>query len=330
MTEDVTYSAAFREGMREEMARDERVFVIGTDLFHRGGHFAQVLGLGEQFGRERIRDAPISEAAMVAAGVGAALNGMRPLVDLNFADFAFGAMDELVNQAAKTRYMTGRPVPLVVRASAGVALGGAQHNNCLEGWFAAVPGLTVVYPATPFDAKGMIKTALRGDDPVIMLMHKRLSALRGPVGDADELVSFGRAAIVRAGTDLTLISYGGMVASSMEAAGALAGQGIDTEVIDLRTLAPLDLGTLTESVRKTGHAVVVDEAPGFATFPAEIAAAIQESSFEYLDAPVLRVGAARQPIGASPPLIEAVLPTQQDILDAVQRSFATFSEAGTS
>ena len=330
MSEDVTYSAAFREGVREEMARNERVFVLGTDLFHRGGHFAQVLGLGEEFGRERIRDAPISEAAMVAAGVGAALNGMRPVIDLNFADFAFGAMDEIVNQAAKMKYMTGRAVPLVVRASSGVALGGAQHNNCLEGWFAAVPGLTVVHPATPFDAKGMIKTALRGDGPVIILMHKRLSALRGPVGGPDTLVPFGQAAIVRTGTDVTLISYGGMVARTVQAADVLAAQGTEAEVIDLRTLSPLDTATVTESVRRTGRAVVVDEAPGFATFPAEVAAAIQESSFEYLDAPVLRVGAARVPIGASPSLLEAVLPKQQDILDAVQRSFAAFSEAETS
>jgi pyruvate/2-oxoglutarate/acetoin dehydrogenase E1 component len=329
VTDEITYSAAFREGVREEMARNDRVFVLGTDLFHRGGHFAQVLGLGQEFGRERIRDAPISEAAMVAAGVGAALNGMRPLIDLNFVDFAFGAMDEIVNQAAKMRYMTGRPVPLVVRASSGIALGGAQHNNCLEGWFAGVPGLTVVHPATPRDAKGMLKTALRGEEPVIILMHKRLSALRGPVGGVDDLVAFGQAAIRRAGSAVTLISYGGMVGATMEAAEALAQRGTEAEVIDLRSLSPLDMDTITSSVRKTGRAVVIDEAPAFATFPAEVAAAIAESSFEYLDAPVIRVGAARAAIGASPPLIEAVVPHVQDILDAVERSFAAFSSSET-
>jgi pyruvate dehydrogenase E1 component beta subunit len=327
MTDEVTYAVAFRDGVREEMTRDERVFVLGTDLFHRGGHFAQMLGIGPEFGRDRVRDAPISEAAMVAAGVGAALNGMRPLIDLNFVDFAFGAMDELVNQAAKMRYMTGRPVPMVIRASSGIALGGAQHNNCIEGWFASVPGLVVVHPATPADAKGMLKTALRGEDPVIFLMHKRLSGLRGPAGGPDDLVPIGRAATVRVGDDVTLVTYGGMVGPTAEAAGRLAADGIDADVLDLRTLAPLDLGTILESVRRTGRAVVVDEAPAFASFAAEVAAAIQEEAFEYLDAPVIRVGSARTPLGASPPLLAAVVPAVEDIVAGVRRSFAAFADA---
>lgn len=325
MPEELTYSAAFREAVAEEMRRNADVFVLGTDLYHRGGHFAQVLGLGQEFGRDRVRDAPISEAAMVAAGVGAALNGMRPIIDLNFIDFAFGAMDELVNQAAKMRYMTGRPVPLIVRASSGIALGGAQHNNCLEGWFASVAGLNVAVPSTPYDVKGLLKSALRGDDPVVFLMHKQLSALRGEVGGTDEVVPFGQAVIRRAGSDCTLISYGGLVGKTLAAAQALAADGIEAEVIDLRTLFPLDLDTITDSVRKTGRAVIVDEAPRFATFPAEVAATIQETSFEYLDAPVLRVGSARAPIAASPPLIEAAIPQIEDITAAVRLSFSTFA-----
>lgn len=326
MSDEVTYSTAFREAVREEMTANPDVFVLGTDLYHRGGHFAQVLGLGEEFGRDRVRDAPISEAAMVAAGVGAALSGMRPIVDLNFTDFAFGAMDEIVNQAAKMRYMSGHPVPLVIRASAGVALGGPQHNNCIEGWFASVPGLTVAVPSTPADVKGLLKAALRGEDPVVFLMHKKLSAQRGPVGGPDDVVPFGRAAVRRRGEDCTLISYGGSMGMVLDAAAALAQDGVSAEVIDLRTLFPLDMATLTESVRRTGRAVVVDEAPGFATFPAEIAAAVHETCFEYLDAPVLRVGAARAHIAASPPLMDAVLPHKEDVLAAVRRSLAAFSD----
>lgn len=315
--------------MQEEMERDDRIFVLGTDLFIRGGHFAQVKGLGEVFGRERVRDAPISEAAMIAAGVGAALNGMRPVIDLNFIDFALGGMDEIVNQAAKIRYMWGRPVPLVVRASAGVALYAAQHNNSLESWFAHTPGLSVVMPSTPADTKGIIKTALRTDDPVIFLMHKRLTGLRGEVGDAGDFVPLGVGAIRRAGEDVTLVSYGGMMDKTLKAAEALAQRGVEADVIDLRTLFPLDLELITSSVQRTGRLAVVTEEPHYVGLGSEIAASIQEAAFDYLDAPVVRVNAAHSPVPHSPPLIEALTPQVPDIVAAVTSSIERWpSSAG--
>jgi len=309
----VTYSQAFQQGMREEMARDDRIFVLGTDLLDRGGHFGQVLGLGKEFGAARVRDMPISEAAMVAAGVGAALNGMRPVVDLNFIDFSFGAMDEIVNQAAKMRYMFGTPLPLVIRGTSGVALYAAQHNNSLEALFAHMPGLLVAIPSTPADTKGLLKSALRGEDPVIFMMHKKLSGTRGEVGGSDDLIPFGRAAIRRSGGDVTIVAYSHMVFKAMEAAVNLAKDGIEAEVIDLRTVMPLDFETVAESVRKTGRLVAVTEAPCFGSIASEVAARIQESVFDWLAAPVVRVGAKHAPIAHSPALFEAVIPQAADI-----------------
>lgn len=309
----VTYSQAFAQAMREEMARDDRIFVLGTDLLDRGGHFGQVLGLGKEFGAARVRDVPISEAAMVAAGVGAALNGMRPVIDLNFIDFSFGAMDEIVNQAAKMRYMFGTPLPLVIRGTSGVALYAAQHNNSLEALFAHIPGLLVAIPSTPADTKGLLKSALRGEDPVIFMMHKRLSGTRGEVGGPDELVPFGRAAIRRPGNDVTIVAYSQMVFKAMEAAERLAATGVEAEVIDLRTVMPLDIETVAASVRKTGRLVAVTEAPGFGSIASEVAARIQETVFEWLDAPVIRVAAKHAPIAHSPVLFESVLPQAADI-----------------
>jgi pyruvate/2-oxoglutarate/acetoin dehydrogenase E1 component len=218
MTTELTYSAAFAEGVAEEMASNPDIFVIGTDLINRGGHWAQVKGLAERVGPGRIFDAPISEAAMVALGVGAAMAGMHPIVDLNFVDFSFGAMDEIANQAAKIPYMLGRPVPLVVRATAGVAHGGPQHNNSLEAWFMHLPGLNVLVPSRSYDVKGLIKTALRGDEPVIYLMHKRLTGARGPVGGPDDLVPFGVGRVCREGSDCTIVSYAAGVVKAMQAA----------------------------------------------------------------------------------------------------------------
>lgn len=314
----VTYAQAFQQGMREEMARDERIFLLGTDLYDRGGNFAQVLGLGEAFGTERVRDMPISEAAMVAAGVGAALNGMRPVVDLNFIDFAFGAMDEILNQAAKMRYMFGTPMPLVIRASSGVALYAAQHNNSLESVFAHIPGLLVALPSTPADAKGLLKTALRGEDPVIFMMHKRLGGARGEVGGPEDLVPFGQAAIRRTGTDVTIVAYSQMVLKAIEAADHLADEGIEAEVIDLRTVMPLDIETVASSVKKTGRLVVASEAPRFGSIASEVAAWIGEQVFDWLDAPIARVAAKHAPIAHSPTLFEAVIPQVADIERAVR------------
>jgi len=312
----LTYGQAYQAGMREEMTRDSRIFNLGTDLYDRGGHFAQVLGLGKEFGRERMRDMPISEAAMVAAGVGAALNGMRPVVDLNFIDFAFGAMDEIINQAAKMRYMFGTPMPLVIRASSGVALYAAQHNNSLESLFSHFPGLLVAMPSTPADTKGLLKSALRGEDPVIFMMHKKLGGVRGEVGGPEELVPFGQAAIRRPGDHVTVVSYSHMVLKVLEAAEQLAAQGIEAEVIDLRTIMPLDIATVEASVRKTGRALVVTEAPTFGSIASEVAASISERAFEWLEQPVRRLGARHAPIAHSPTLFEAVIPQVADIVAA--------------
>jgi acetoin:2,6-dichlorophenolindophenol oxidoreductase subunit beta len=314
----MTYSQAFQQGMREEMARDSSIFIVGTDIYDRGGHFAQVKGLGPEFGAERVRDAPISEAAMIAAGVGAALNGCRPMVDLNFMDFAYGGMDEIVNQAAKIRYMWGTHVPLVIRATAGVAGGGAQHNNSLQSWFTAMPGLAVVFPSRAYDVKGLIKSALRSNDPVVYMMHKRLTGARGEVGGPDELVPLGSARTVRPGSDVTVITYGYGVVLSTTAADTLAAENIDCEVIDLRTLYPLDMQTILESVRRTGKVVVVDEAPRHGSLSAEISASITEEAFFYLDAPVQRVTAAHSPIPHSQPLLDAVLPDVDDVVRTVR------------
>ena len=320
MSEQVTVGQAFQQGMREEMTRDETIFVIGTDLFIRGGHFAQVKGIGPEFGHERVIDAPISEAAMVAAGVGAAMNGMRPVVDLNFIDFAFGAMDEIVNQAAKARYLWGKAVPLVIRASSGVALYASQHNNSLEAWFMHTPGLVVVMPSNPADTKGILKSALRGEDPVIFFMHKRLTGARGEMGGPDDLVPIGKANIVRPGRHVTLVSTGIVVQKALKAADALAADGIEAEVIDLRTIFPLDLDLIADSVRKTGRAVVVTEEPPYASVASELAASIQEGVFEYLDAPVARITAAHSPVPHAPQLMEALLPQVETVVNAVRRS----------
>jgi acetoin:2,6-dichlorophenolindophenol oxidoreductase subunit beta len=323
-TKELTYSAAFAEGVAEEMATNPDIFVLGTDLIHRGGHWAQVRGLAEKIGPGRIFDTPISEGAMVATGVGAALAGLHPIVDLNFVDFAFGAMDEIANQAAKAAFMLGRPVPLVVRATAGVAHGGPQHNNSLEAWFMHLPGVVLAVPSTPYDAKGLIKTSLRSEEPVIFLMHKRLTGVRGLVGGPEDLVAFGSANICRAGDDCTIVTYGGAVPKAMEAADILAGSGVSAEVIDLRTLAPLDIDMVLASARKTGHVVVVDEAPKFAGPSAEIAAAVQEAAFEFLDAPVTRVAAVRLPVPEGSGEFERLLPTVDDIVHAVDGVFELF------
>jgi pyruvate/2-oxoglutarate/acetoin dehydrogenase E1 component len=320
MSDLFTVGQAFQQGLSEEMERDDSVFVIGTDLFIRGGHFAQVKGVGPRFGHERVIDAPISEAAMVAAGVGAAMNGMRPVVDLNFIDFAFGAMDEIANQAAKARYLWGKPVPLVIRASSGVSLFAAQHNNSLESWFMHTPGLVVVMPSNAQDTKGLLKSALRGDDPVIFFMHKRLTGSRGVVGGPEELVPIGKAAVLREGTDVTLVAAGIVVNKLVKAADELAKEGIAAEVIDLRTIFPLDLDTVAESVRKTGRAVIVSEEPPYASVASEIAASVQEGVFEYLDAPVQRLTAAHTPIGHAPNLMEAVIPQVEHVVASVRES----------
>jgi pyruvate dehydrogenase E1 component beta subunit len=322
MSERATLSQAYRQGLAEEMRTDPRILVYGTDLFERGGHWGQVRGLGSEFGRDRVRNAPISEAAMVAAGVGAAMNGLRPVVDLNFIDFAFGAMDEIINQAAKIRYMWGAPMPLVIRGTNGVAGGGAQHNNSFESWFAHTPGLLVAMPSTPADTKGLIKSALRGEDPVIFLMHKLLAGLRGEIGGAEDLVPFGRGTVRRPGRDITVATYGVTVPRSIAAAGQLASEGVEAEVIDLRTIAPLDLELVEESVRRTRHLVVVTESQRHGGIGAEIAAALSESLYDVLEGPVLRVGAPSVPAPHSAPLLARATPSADDIARSLRAATA--------
>ena len=314
-----TYSEAFQSGVREEMNRNKKIFIIGTDLVERGGHFAQVKGIAQEFGIKQVRDAPISEAAMIAAGMGAAMYGCHPIVDLNFIDFSLGAMDEIINQAAKIRFMFDRPVPLVIRATSGVALGGAHHCNSLESFFAHTAGLSLAVPSTPMDVKGLIKTALRNEDPVVFLMHKKLSGIRGEIGDENYFVPFGKAKTVKAGTDAAIITYGYSVVTATKAAQALEAEGISVEVIDLRTLYPIDQDAIDAAVTKFGRVVVLDEAPLFGSITAEIAATASERNFKSLKGPIVRVGAVRAPLSANPAMSEAAIPSVDQISKAVKQ-----------
>lgn len=313
-----TYSEAFQSGVREEMYKNKDIFILGTDLVERGGHFAQVKGLAQEFGHDRVRDAPISEAAMVAAGVGAAMYGCHPIVDLNFIDFSLGAMDEIINQAAKIRFMFGTPVPLVIRATSGVALGGAHHCNSLESFFSHTPGLSVAVPSTAKDVKGLIKTALRSEDPVIFLMHKKLSGVRGEIGDENLFIPFGKANTVKAGKDAAIITYGYSVITATKAAQALEAEGISVEVIDLRTLYPLDQEAIDKAVQDFGRVVVLDEAPLFGSITGEIASAATERNFNALKGAIIRVGAVRAPLSANPAMAESAIPSVDQISKAVR------------
>ena len=314
-----TYSEAFQSGVREEMTRNKNIFILGTDLVERGGHFAQVKGIAQEFGVKQVRDAPISEAAMVAAGMGAAMYGCHPIVDLNFIDFSLGAMDEIINQAAKIRFMFDRPVPLVIRATSGVALGGAHHCNSLESFFAHTAGLSLAVPSTPMDVKGLIKTALRNEDPVVFLMHKKLSGIRGEIGDEKYFVPFGKAKTVKAGKDAAIITYGYSVVTATKAAAALEAEGISVEVIDLRTLFPIDQDAIDAAVTKYGRVVVLDEAPLFGSITAEIAATASERNFKSLKGPIVRVGAVRAPLSANPGMSEAAIPSVDQVSKAIKQ-----------
>jgi pyruvate dehydrogenase E1 component beta subunit len=315
-----TFGRAFADALGQEMEINPTIVVLGTDILYRGGHFGQVDGLGARFGARRVVDTPISEAGMVSLGLGAALTGLRPVVDLNFLDFMLGAMDELVNQTAKWSYMSDGTlqVPLVVRASDGAALGaGPQHSQAFEAWLAGTPGLRVVVPSTPADVSGLLITALRGRDPVLFLMHKMLARVKGEVPEPIDPIPFGRAVVRRPGSDVTLVTYGIMAHHALVAAEQLAAEGIEAEVIDLRTLSPLDVGTVVASVKRTSRAVVAHEAPRFGGFGGELTAIIQEEAFDWLDAPVARVGARNSPVPVAPPLQDAVVPGVLEIVAAV-------------
>jgi pyruvate dehydrogenase E1 component beta subunit len=312
-------SAALAEALQEEMQRDETIFILGEDLVSHAGVFGQFKGIPENF-PGRIIDTPISEACIAGCGVGAALTGMRPLIDFHFSDFVTCGMDELVNQAAKIRYMFGGQVklPMVVWCPDGAGLrAAAQHSQSLEAWFVHTPGLKVVVPSDPHDVKGLIKAAIRDDDPVMFFQHKKLFAKEGPVPEDDYIIPLGQAAVKREGRDVTLLCYGAGYYLCLEAAEVLSKENIDAEVVDLRTLKPLDMDTVAASVTKTHRAVIVHEACVTGGFGAELAARIQDELFDELDAPVKRIGARDVPIPFSPQMEDFVLPSVDDVVTAV-------------
>ncbi len=312
-------SAALAEALHEEMRRDASIFIMGEDLVAHAGIFGQFKGLPEAF-PGRIIDTPISEAAIAGCGVGAAMTGMRPIIDFHFSDFVTCGMDELCNQAAKIRYMFGGQVklPMVVWCPDGAGLrAAAQHSQSLEAWFVHVPGLKVVVPSEPADVKGLIKAAIRDDDPVMFFQHKKLFAKQGPVPEADYVTPLGQAAVKREGDDVTLLCYGAGTYLCREAGDALADRQIEAEIVDLLTLKPLDMATVATSIRKTHRAVIVHEACLTGGFGAELAARIQDELFDELRAPVKRVGARDVPMPFSPPMEDFVLPDVADVLQAV-------------
>ena len=313
--------SALRDAVREEMARDESVFIMGEDVAAYGGVYRVSLGLLEEFGPLRVRDTPISEAAIVGAGVGAAMQGLRPIVEIMYVDFIPIALDQIVNQASQAHFISGGQVsvPLVIRTQGGAgSWAGAQHSKSLEAWFTHIPGVKVVAPSTPYNAKGLLKAAVRDDNPVIFLEHKLLYRAKGVVPEDDYIVELGRADVARIGDAVTIIAWSRMVGVALEAAKELAKTGIEAEVIDLQTLSPLDEETIFRSIMKTNRAVIVQEAWRNCGFGAEIAARIQEGVFDYLDAPVVRAAGADSPIPFSPPLEERAIPGVADIVNSVQ------------
>ena len=318
----MSFGQATVDATRLAMQADDRVIVLGEDISW-GGNFGQFRGLLEEFGPDRIIDMPISEALIMSAAVGAAMTGLRPVASMSFLEFTLGAMDEIVNQAAKMRYMSGGQVsvPLVLRASDGILRSSAaQHSGSLEALFTHVAGLKVVAPSNPADAKGLLRSAMDDDDPVIYLENKSITAKRGPVPEGDHRVPLGVASVVREGTDVTLLTYSAMTLRGADAAATLADQhGISAELIDLRSLWPLDFDTVTASVTKTGRVVIAHEAWLTGGYGAELSARIGEELFADLKAPVVRVGAARAPIPFSPPLESAVVPGTDAIVEAAVR-----------
>lgn len=323
MPRTLSFSDATLEAMQEEMRRDATVFLMGEDIAKQGGIFGQFKGLPQEFGLDRVRDTPISEAALVGAGVGAALTGCRPVVDMHFADFITCSMDELVNQAAKLRYMFGEQcvVPMTLRAPDGITKSaGSQHSQALESWFMHTPGLEVVVPADPEDAKGLLKAAIRSDNPTLYFEHKALFPQKGPVPDDDDfVVPIGKAKTMRGGGDALIVTYGVTVGRALDAAKQLEADGIDVTVLNLRTIWPLDYDAIADAVARTHRVVVAHEAVRVGGVGAEIAAWIGEHCFDDLDGPVVRLGAAHVPVPFAPVLQEAMYPKAPMIADATRR-----------
>lgn len=319
---EITYKDAVREAMVEEMRRDEDIIFLGEDIGVYGGAFGVSVGMVEEFGEERVRDTPISEAAIAGCAVGAAATGLRPIMEIMFSDFITIAMDAIVNQAAKMRYMFGgkAQVPMVVRTPGGSGTGAAaQHSQSLEAWMCHVPGLKVVAPSTPADAKGLLKAAIRDNNPVIFYENKLLYKTKGLVPEEDYIIELGKADIKREGSDVTVITYGRMLERCQEAAEVLAKENIDVEIIDLRTLYPMDKETIIKSVCKTGRVLIVHEAAKTGGLGGEIAATIAESeAFDYLDAPIKRLAGKDVPIPYNPELEKAVVPRTDEIEDAIR------------
>jgi len=315
------YWEAIRDTLAEEMRANERVFLMGEDIGVWGGAYSATKGLLEEFGAQRVRDTPISEMAITGAAVGAAMCGYRPVVEIQYMDFLTLAMDQLVNQGAKNRYMFGgrTSVPLVLRTQGGAGRSmAAQHSQSLEAWFAHVPGVLIATPATPFDAKGLLRTALRSEeDPVLFFEHKLLYATRGEVPDTDYAIPFGVAALRRAGTDITVVSYGRMANVALAACEDASKKGVDAEMIDLRTIKPFDLPAILESVKKTGRVLLCSEAAKTANFVCELGMRINEHAFDELDAPIRRVCALDVPIPMSPVLEAEAIPSQARITQAI-------------
>ena len=318
---EISYSEAIREALCQAMRSDPRVYLMGEDVGTFGGVWGVSQGMLQEFGEERVRDTAISEAAIIGSALGSAMTGMRPVAEIMFGDFLMCAGDQLANQVAKARFMSGGKanVPLTIRITTGApGSAAAQHSQSGESWFMNIPGLKIAVPAAPADAKGLLVAAMRGEDPVLFFEHKMLYAVKGPVPeDEDFLIPFGQAAIAREGKDVTVIAIGIMVQKALQAAAVLAKEGIEVEIIDPRTLVPLDKETIIQSVAKTGRAVIAHEAHKRAGPGAEIAAVLAEEAVEYLDGPVLRVAARNVPLPYSPELENYVLPGVQDLVDAV-------------
>jgi acetoin:2,6-dichlorophenolindophenol oxidoreductase subunit beta len=320
-TREISLAQAVNEALAEEMRRDPTVFVIGEDVAEAGTPFKVLSGLVEEFGTERVLDSPISEAGITGIGLGAAMTGMRPVVDIMFGDFMTLVMDQLANQAAKIHYMSGGRLnaPLTVRTTLGATRrSGAQHSQSLHAWVAHVPGLKVALPATPYDAKGLLKTAIRDDNPVVFVEDKMMFAAKGLVPSDEYTIPFGVADMKREGEDVTLVATSSMVYVALEAADLLEQEGLSAEVVDPRTLVPLDRETLLSSARKTGRVIVVDEGHRSFGASAELAAVIAEEAFYHLDAPVRRLAAMDVPIPFSPVLEDETVPTAERVAEAAK------------
>jgi pyruvate dehydrogenase E1 component beta subunit len=319
---ELTFGDAIKEAIAEEMRRDPKVVLMGEDVAEAGTTFKVLTGLVDEFGKDRIIDTPISEAGFTGLGVGAAMAGMRPIVDIMFGDFMTIIMDQLVNQAAKIHYMSGGrwKVPMVIRCTMGATRrSAAQHSQSLHAWPSHVPGLKVVVPSTPYDAKGLFKAAVRDDNPVVIFEHKiSYRKVKGPVPDDDYVIPLGVADVKREGTDITLVALSSMVQVALGAAQMLEEVGISAEVVDPRTTWPLDEQALVESVKKTSRCIVIDEGYGRYGVTGELASVIQEGAFYYLDAPVRRMGAMHVPIPFSPSLEDATVPTERAVFDVAR------------